>query len=155
MELSALRNEPAKYDAMVVWCHSLSQPWVGAVTPENIPEKWKEIFPTHSSRLLRSFLESLEQAITTSKDVLRLRPELYEIPRKESELSHYIENLTDRGLLGVLKMIPFEEKPLYTETVLRLVAMREFMGKNLFARDSPEHLYHPCFRFGVVSPAKP
>jgi len=154
MELSALQNEAAKYDAMV-WCHSLSQPWVGAVAPENIPESWKEIFPTHSSRLLRSFLESLEHAIITSVDILRLRPELYEIPRKEPELSHYIENLSGRGLLGVLKMIPFEEKPLYTETVLKLVAMREFMGKNLFARDSPEHLHHPCFRFGVVAPAKP
>lgn len=154
MELSALRNEPTKYDAMV-WCHSLFQPWVGAITPENIPESWKEFFPTHSSRLLHSFLESLERAITTGADISRLRPELYEIPRKEPELSRYIENLSSRGLLGVLKMIPFEEKPVYTEAVLRLVAMREFMGRNLFARDGPRHLHHPCFRFGVVVSAKP
>lgn len=154
MELSALLNEATKYDAMV-WCHSLSQPWVGAVSPGNTPESWKEIFPTHSSRLMRSFLESLEQAIITGGDISRLRPDLYEIPRKEPELSRYISNLSGRGLLGVLKMIPFEEKPMHIETVLRLVATREFMGKTLFARDSPEHLHHPCFRFGVVSPANP
>lgn len=154
MELSAIQNEAAKYDAMV-WCHSLSQPLVGEIALENIPESWKEIFPTHSSRLLRSFLESLEHTITTGADISGLRPELYEIPSKEPELSRYIENLSGRGLLGVLKMIPFEEKPVYTETVLKLVAMREFMGKNFFARDSPMHLHHSCFRFGVVAPAKP
>jgi predicted nucleotidyltransferase len=154
IELSAIQNEVAKYDAMV-WCHSLSQPWVGAIASENIPEDWKEIFPTHSLRLLHSFLGSLEHAITTGADISGLRPELYEIPRKGPELSRYIENLSGRGLLGVLKMIPFEEKPVYTETVLSLVAMREFIGRNLFTRNDPRHLHHPCFRFGVVTSAEP
>lgn len=128
---------------------------MGAIAPENIPESWKGIFPTNSSCLLRSFLESLKQAVTVGSDISRLRLELYEIPRKKPEFSRYIENLSGRGLLGVLKMIPFEEKPMYTESVLKLVAMREFMGKNLFVRDNPEHLHHPCFRFGVVAPVEP
>ncbi len=150
MELSALQNETAKYDAMV-WCHSLSQPWIGAITPENVPESWKKIFPNHSSRLLCSFLESLDRVVKTGADISRFSHELYEIPRKEPELSHYIENLNSRGLLGILKMIPFEEKPVYTETVLKLVSSREFIGNRLFAKDNAGHLYHPCFRFGVVA----
>jgi len=151
IELLATQNEAVKYDAMV-WCHSLSQPWVGIINPDNIPRFWKEIFPAHSSRLLRSFLENLEQAITTGVDISKLYPEVHDIPRKEPNLSHYIENLSSRGLVSVLKMIPFEENPIYTDVVLKLVAQREFMGKSLFETNTSEHLYHPCFRFGVVAP---
>jgi predicted nucleotidyltransferase len=154
IELSVTQNETDKYDAMV-WCHSLSQPWAGTVNPDNIPQRWKELFPAHSSRLLRSFLGNLEQAIATGADISQLHPEVHEIPRKEPELSHYIENLSNRGLVSALKMIPFEETPIHTDIVLKLVAQREFMGKSLFARDTSEHLYHPYFRFGVVAPAEP
>lgn len=153
MRLSVTNNEAAKYDAMV-WCHSLSQPWTGTINPENIPERWKKLFPSHSSRLLHSFLEDLEQAISADADISQLHPEVYEIPRKEPGLSHYIENLSSRGLVSVLKIIPFEENPMFTDIVLRLVAQREFMGRRLFAVDSPEHLYHPYFRFGVVAPIR-
>ncbi len=149
MELSATLNEAEKYDAMV-WGHCLSQPWVGTVNPHAIPVQWKDIFPDHSSRLLRSFLGNLERDISTGANTTKLRPEIYEIPRKDPELSRYIENLSKRGLVGVLKMIPFEETPVYSETVLRLVSEREFMGRSLFVNDSTEHLYHPHFRFGVV-----
>ena len=154
VELSVTKNETAKYDTMV-WCHSLSQPWVGTINPDNIPTQWKEVFPNHSSRLLRSFLENLEQAVSAGADISQLHPEVYEIPRKEPGLSRYIENLSSRGLVSVLKMISFEESPVYTDIVLRLVAQREFMGKSLFATDSPEHLYNPYFRFGVVASTKP
>lgn len=152
IELSATKNEVAKYDAMV-WCHSFSQPWLGTINPDNIPQRWKELFPAHSSRLLRSFLENLELAITTATDISQLHPEVHEIPRKEPGLSHYIKNLSSRGLVSVLKMIPFEENPMYTDIILKLVARREFIGKSLFIRDTPKHLYHPHFRFGVVAPA--
>lgn len=151
LELTAAVNEAAKYDAMV-WCHSLSQPWAGVVHPENIPEQWKEIFPQHSSRLLRSFLEDLERAIVAGSDISRLRPEIHEIPRQEPGISHFIENLSGRGLVNVLKMVQFEENPIYTDVVLRLVAKREFMGKSVFSTASPDQLYHPYFRFGVVAP---
>lgn len=154
MELSAVQNETTKYDAMV-WCHSLSQPWIGTINPNNIPERWKELFPDHSLRLLHSFMVDLERAISTDDDVSHLRPELHEIPRGKSELARYIENLSGRGLVSVLKMIPFEENPMYTDIVLKLVSQREFMGKSLFMRDTPEHLYHPYFRFGVVAPVNP
>ena len=151
IELSATSNEPASYDAMV-WCHSLSQPWAGTINPENIPEQWKEVFPNHSSRLLRSFLRDLGQAIASGTDISKLSPEVHEIPRKEPGLSHYIENLNNRGLVNVLKMIPFQENPMYANAVLRLVAQREFMGKSFFVSDSTEQLYNPYFRFVVVGP---
>lgn len=150
LELSASKNEAATYDAMV-WCHSLSQPWIGTVHPENVPEHWKQLFPAHASRILRSFLDSLEKAVATSADISQLRPELHEIPRKEPAVSHFIENLNSRGPVNILKMVPFEEHPVHTDIVLRLVARREFMGRKLFIANSPEHLYHPCFRFGVVA----
>lgn len=151
LELSARKNEATKYDAMV-WCHSLSQPWVGTMHPENVPEHWRHLFPAHSSRLLRSFLEDLEKAVAPGSEISQLRPEAYEIPRKEPDVSHFIENLSSRGLVSVLKMIPFEEKPIYTDIVLKLVAQRQFMGRKLFAADNPEHLHNSYFRFGVVAP---
>lgn len=150
MKLSATSNEATKYDAMV-WCHSLSQPWIGVINEENIPAQWKTLFLSQSSRLLRSFLEDLEQAIMAGRDVSRVCPEMYEVPRAEPELSRYIGNLSNRGLISVLKMVPFEETPIHTEAILRLVYQREFMGKRLFSIEGPEHLHHPCFRFGVVS----
>ncbi len=149
IELSATDNEAAKYDAMV-WCHSLSQPWAGPVNIDNVPEQWKEIFTNHSSSLLRSFLKALEQAVSSGTDISRINPGVHEIPRKEPGLSHYIENLSNRGLVDVLKMIPFQENPSYTDIVLKVVAEREFMGKRLFTINSPEHLYSPYFRFGVA-----
>ncbi len=151
LELSTTLNEATKYDAMV-WCHSLSQPWTGMVQPENIPEQWKELFPQHSSRLLRSFLDSLEKAIIDGSDISRLRPEIHEIPRKEPDLSHFIENLSSRGLVNVLKMVRFEENPIHTNIVLKMVSKREFMGKSMFSTTNSDHLYNPCFRFGVVAP---
>jgi predicted nucleotidyltransferase len=154
LELTATVNEAKKYDAMV-WCHSLSQSWSGVVHPENIPEQWKEVFSQHSSRLLRSFLENLERAITSRSDISRLKPEIHEIPRKEPGVSHFIENLSSRGLVNVLKMVPFEENPIYTDIVLKLVARREFMGRSLFLTENPDQLYQPCFRFGVVAPTSP
>lgn len=154
INLSVAKNETANYDAMV-WCHCLSQPWIGTINPENVPEHWKGVFPNHSSRLLRSFLKDLEQTISTGADISQLHPEVHNIPRKEPELSHYIENLSNRGLLSVLKMIPFEENPMYTEIVLKLVAQREFIGKSFFAMDNAEHLYDPYFRFGVVTSSEP
>jgi len=152
MELTVTSNEAAKYDTMV-WCHSLSQPWTGVVNSDSIPERWKELFGDHSSRLLRSFLDNLEQAINDGENISQLHPEIHEIPRQEPGLSHYIENLSSRGLVSVLKMIPFKENPMYTDTVLRLVAEREFMGRSLFQKDTPDHLYNPSFRFGVVAPS--
>ncbi len=151
IKLLATKNDVLKYDAMV-WCHSLSQPWVGVVNQENIPEHWKGLFPSESSRLLRSFLEDLERVVSVRDGISELRPEAYEIPRREPELSHYIENLSDRGLVGVLKMIPFEERPMYTSVVLKLVAQREFMGRSLFEAGNSDDLYHQHFRFGVVAP---
>lgn len=152
MELSAVKNEVAKYDAMV-WCHSLSQPLVGTINHENIPTQWREVFPNYSSNLLRSFLKSIEQSVFAGNDISQLHPEAHEIPREEPGLSRYIENLSGRGLVNVLKMIPFDENPVHTDIILKLVAQREFMGKSLFATDSPRHLYHPYFRFGVVASA--
>lgn len=151
LELSASWNDTTKYDAMV-WCHSLSQPWIGEVQTQNVPEQWKQSFPAHSSRILRSFLESLESAVVSGGDISFLLSTVHEIPRKEPELSRFINNLSDWGLVNVLKMIPFKEKPTYTDIVLQLVAKREFMGRSVFSTENPEHLYHPCFRFGVVAP---
>ena len=150
LELSAGKNEAAKYDAMV-WCHSLSQPWIGTVHPENVPEHWKQLFPAHASRILRSFLGDLEKTVAAGSDISKLRPEVHEIPRQEPGVSHFIENLNSRGPVNVLKMVPFEEHPVYPDIVLRLVARREFMGRSAFSTENPEHLHHPCFRFGVVA----
>lgn len=150
LELSTTMNAAQKYDVMV-WCHSLSQPWIGAVNPERIPPQWKDAFPTNSNRILRSFLISIEQAVSSGSDISQLKPELYEIPRDEPGLSNYIDNLKGRGLVNVLKMIPFEEIPVHIDVVMNLVATREFMGKSLFAVNSTTHLHNPYFRFGVVA----
>lgn len=155
INLSATQNNAAEYDSMV-WCHSLSQPRIGVINPENIPDSWKKIFPTYSYHLLRSFLEDLRVEVTTKTRNLRLQihPKLYELPQHIPDLLRYFEHLSDRELLGILKMIPFEEKYVYTKSILRLVANHEFVGKILFERDRPNHLYHPCFRFGVVASAE-
>lgn len=156
LQLSAAMNEITVYDAMM-WCYSLAQPWTGVVNPENIPEEWKGVFPQHSSRLLDSFLDSLRGVILDGSDISRLKPEMPEIPRKEPGVSNFIENLRAQGLESVLKMVPFEKKPIYTEIVHRLVGRRQFMGRSVFSMEGTEDLYHPCFRFGVVAPlpAKP
>ncbi len=151
LELKVAINEAVKYDAMI-WCHSLSQQIVGVVRPENIPPSWKEIFPTHSARILRSFLSDLEQAITKGINVAQIHSEIHEIPRQEPALTRFIDNLNTRGLVSVLKMIPFEEVPVYSDQVLRLVLEKEFMGRRLFKTDSTEHLFDQYFRYGVVSP---
>jgi len=150
LELSASSNKAETYDTMV-WCHSLSQPWTGEVGAKNVPDHWKTLFPDHSLRILQSFLRSLETKITSGENLYPLTPEVCEIPRQEPELSFFLKNLGSRGLIDVLKMISFEERPVYSDIVLRLVAEREFMGRSMFAKDSVEHLFHPCFRFGVVT----
>jgi len=149
LELSATKNSSSAYDAMV-WCHSLSQPWVGELLPENVPPEWKQLFPAHGCRLLRSFLGDLEKTVL-SGSFPPLRAETYEIPRKEPEVSHFIDNLKGRGLLNILKMIPFDEQPAYADIVLRLVAQREFIGRKFFRKGCTDHLYDPYFRFGVVA----
>jgi len=152
LELSATQNSSAAYDAMV-WCHSLSQPWVGELFPENVPIEWKQLFPMHGSKLLRSFLNDLEHAVLSGL-LTSLKAETYEIPRKEPEASRFIANLKDRGLLSILKMIPFDEQTAHTEIVMRLVGQREFIGRKFFKDESAEHLHDPYFRFGVVSPPR-
>jgi hypothetical protein len=149
MSLSAGINDASKYDA-IVWFHSLSQVRIGVIGEESIHEHWKQLFPEHSSRLLRMFLEDLERKVIVGEDISRLHPEVNEIPRKEPEVSLFINNLKGRGLVHVLKMIPFEEKPVFTETMLRLVSRREFMGRQVFRKDTSEQLLNPHFRFGVV-----
>jgi lysyl-tRNA synthetase class 1 len=149
LELSATQNSSGAYDAMV-WCHSLSQPWVGELLPENVPSEWKQLFPAHGCRLLRSFLGDLEKTVLSGL-FPPLRAETYEIPRKEPEVSHFIDNLKGRGLLNVLKMIPFDEQPAYADIVLALVAQREFIGRKFFEKGCTDHLYNPYFRFGVVA----
>lgn len=151
LELSVESNVAAKYDAMI-WCHSLSQPKVGIVNQENIPDLWKEVFPAHSSRILRSFLSDLERAIAEGANLSLIRPEIHEIPRQEPALTRFVDNLNARGLVSVLKMIPFKEVPVYSDMVLRLVAEREFMGRRLFKTETAEHLFDQYFRYGVVSP---
>ncbi len=149
LELYATQNSSAAYDAMV-WCHSLSQPWVGELSPENVPAEWKQLFPVHGCRLLRSFLGDLEETVLSGL-FPSLRAETYEIPRREPEVSYFIDNLKGRGLLNILKMIPFDEQPAHADIVLRLVTQREFIGKKFFKKGCTEHLYDPYFRFGVVA----
>lgn len=151
LELAVKTNEAAKYDAMI-WTHSLSQSMVGLVNPQNIPDLWKEVFPAHSSRILRSFLSDLEQSFIKETDLSQIRPEIHEIPRQEPALTRFVDNLNARGLVSVLKMIPFEEIPVYSDIVLKLVAEREFMGRRLFKTDNTEHLFDQYFRYGVVLP---
>lgn len=146
LELSAKMNSSTAYDAMI-WCHSLSQPWLGALYPENVPQEWKQLFAVHGHRLLRSFLDDLERTVLAGDPLTQLRPEIYEIPRKEPEVSRFISNLKGRGLMNALNMIPFEERPAYSDIVFRLVSAREFIGKHVFKAD---HLYNPYFRFGVM-----
>jgi hypothetical protein len=81
-----------------------------------------------------------------------LQSALLEVPRKEPDISDFIRNIGDQDLLDLLKMIPFEEKPMYSDIVSRLVANREFMGRRVFSVDDLETLYHPDFRFGVIVP---
>lgn len=61
------------------------------------------------------------------------------------------EYLNRRGLIHILKMIPFNEDPQHTDKILELVASRPFMGRILFDASDARHLYDPYFRFGVVS----
>jgi predicted nucleotidyltransferase len=153
LELSVKPNEFAKYKTMI-WCYCFSQwwTWAGNVQTENVPTQWKQAFPENFSRIFRSFLASLEDAIICGKDVSFLQAAILEVPRKEPELSYFMKNIGDRDLLALLKMIPFEEKPMYSDIVSRLVANREFMGRRIFSVDDQETLYHPDFRFGVIVP---
>jgi predicted nucleotidyltransferase len=153
LELSISPNEFAKYKTML-WCHCLSQwwTWKGEVQMENVPKQWKQVFSQNFPRIFRAFLTHLEDAIISGKDISFLPPELLEVPRKEPELSHFIKNVSEQDLLALLKMIPFEEKPMYSDIVLRLVTNREFMGRREFSVDDQETLYHPDFRFGVIAP---
>jgi predicted nucleotidyltransferase len=152
LELSANPNGFAKYKTLI-WCHCLSQwwTWTGNIQTENVPEQWKQVFPQNFSRIFGSFFASLEDTIASGKDVSFLQPAILEVPRKEPGISDFIKNIGDRDLLALLKMIPFEEKPMYSDIVLRLVANREFMGRRVFS-DDLETLYHPDFRFGVIFP---
>jgi hypothetical protein len=153
LELSASPNEFAKYQTMI-WCFCLSQwwTWKGNVQTENVPQQWKQVFSENFSRILRSFLASLEDTIVSGNDISFLQPDLLEVPRTDPELSYFIKNISDRDLLALLKTIPFEEKPKYSDIVSRLVANREFMGRQTFSVDDLETLYHPDFRFGVIVP---
>ncbi len=148
--LSATKNEVSKYDALV-WFHSLSQKNIGTVFPENIPTQWEKYFPIHSSRLLLSFLSDLDDVILRIKNVPPYARQLHDLPRSEPSLSQYIRNLNKQGLVKLLKMIPFDDAPQYTDIVLRLVSERHFMGGSLFDSDNPDQLYNPYFRFGVVA----
>lgn len=150
MKLSATKNNTEQYDAMI-WFHALSQTKIGQVFPENIPEHWKHLFPDHSLRLLLSFLVDLDDAVMSGKTIPRLDPRLYELPCEEPLLSRYLNNLNRRGLVQILKMIPFNEDPQYADKVLKMVAARPFMGRSVFYADDVRHLYNPYFRFGVVS----
>jgi hypothetical protein len=151
LELSIETSGTMSHDA-ILWCSSLSQPSTGVVYPENIPGPWKEVFPQNSSRLLRSLLGDLERVIMAGSDIVWLGPAIHGLPRKEPELSSFTSNLSSRGLVSLLKMVPFKAKPIYTEIVLRVVAKREFIGRSVFTVTGPEDLYHPCFRFGAVAP---
>lgn len=150
MKLSATKNNTEQYDAMV-WFHALSQTKIGQVFPENMPERWQHLFPAHSLRLLSSFLADLDEAVINGKAIPQLDPRLYELPREEPLLSRYLSNLNRRGLVQILKMIPFNEDPQYADKILKLVAARPFMGRSMFDAGSVGHLYDPYFRFGVVS----
>ena len=150
IELSATKNRPSSYDAMV-WCHSLSQPWLGLLKAENVSIAWKSLFGDHKSRLLRSFLRNLEKRIVKKSSCLYcLGSEVYEIPRREPEISNFINNLKGRGLVKILKMIPFEEKMIYENIVSSLVSEREFIGRGLSNTAESKYLYDPYFRFGAV-----
>ena len=98
-----------------------------------------------------SFLGDLERAILKKSPELSLKSEIYEIPRKEPEVTNFINNLEGQGLVKLLKMIPFEEKTLYGETVLKLVQSREFIGKEWSDINEVERLYDPYFRFGATT----
>lgn len=149
IELSATQNRFSSYDAMV-WCHSLSQPWLGLLRAENVSCSWKSLFGDHKSRLLRSFLRDLEKMIIEKSPVFHFSSETYDIPRREPEISNFINNLKGRGLIKVLKMIPFEEKTMYENIVLRLVSNREFIGSELSSINESTYLYDPYFRFGSI-----
>lgn len=153
LELSVELNKTATYDTKV-WCHSLSQPWIGEIQTQNIPQQWRQLFPAHSLRILRSLIKSLENMVISNKSSPFLELATYKIPRQEPELSHFIYNLSGQGLLEMSKIIPYDEKPVYPDIVLQQVAKREFMGRKVFSVHNSEHLYHPCFRFGVVASPK-
>lgn len=152
LELSISPNEFAKYKTMI-WCHCLSQwwTWKGEVQPKNVPEQWKQVFSTNFPRIFKSLLARLEDALISGRDVSLWPPDILEVPRKEPEISYFLKNASDQDLLALLKMIPFEEKPMYSDIVLRSVANREFMGRKTFS-DDLETLHHPDFRFGVIVP---
>ena len=151
LSLKATKNEIEKYDAMV-WFHSLSQLHIGTVFPENIPVQWQEYFPMHESRLLSSFLRDIDEMSKKSENFFQPHIQIDEMPRDNTALSTYLSNLNKRGLINVLKMIPFEEAPQHTDIVLQLLMDRPFMGRSLFDATNQKQLYDPCFRFGVVAP---
>ena len=151
LSLKAIKNGVEKYDAMV-WFHSLSQPHIGTVFPENIPGDWQTYFPLHESRLLSSFLKDIDEISKQSESFFQPHPQIDEMPRDKAALSTYLSNLNKRGLINVLKMIPFEEVPQHTDIVLELVMDRPFMGRSIFDTTSQKQLYDSCFRFGVVAP---
>jgi aldehyde dehydrogenase (NAD+) len=153
LELSVSPNASAKYRT-IIWCFCLSQwwTWKGEVQTENVPAQWRQVFSAHFPRIFASFLASLEDLIASGRDVSFLPSGLLEVSRKETELSYFLKNIGDQDLLALLRMIPFEEGPMYSDVISRLVANREFMGRRLFSVDDLETLYHPDFRFGVVVP---
>lgn len=148
LKLSAINNSASAYDAMV-WGHSLSQRKIGIINEKSIPEDWRGCFPEQSKRILSSFLDSLQlnsDRILNGQDFSLVA----DIPRDEAELSNFIENLSNKGIVKILKLVPFEERPVFTEQVLDIVKMRKFIGSKRYFEGTVNQIFNPLFRFGAV-----
>lgn len=143
MELSSVTNSSDKYDA-VLWGQVLTQQWKGLLGAENIPVQWKSIFNIHAPRLIQTYLNSLDANSTglTSTEFLAK----FTNGTIGSDLDA-LGKLNSKTMLKMLRAIPFDDKPVYSDIVKRLVSKREFMGRSVF---NPDQIYNPLFRFGVV-----
>lgn len=150
VELSSDRNDSNKYDA-VLWGHVLAQKWRGVVGIENIPEVWKNVFNLNSTRIIRSYLDSLDSRTggSTSAEFLAnfVDSDFFNKNNNIDDKVDPLERLNKRTVLRILRRIPFEDKPMYSNIVKSLVVKKEFMGKSIFR---PDQIYDPLFRFGVV-----
>jgi aldehyde dehydrogenase (NAD+) len=134
LTLSAGGNPSRSYD-MLVWTHSLSHYKIGIVKNENIPNGWEAIFPENSSRILKSFLDSLGENLLKKKI-----PDSYEklqnIPNDKNDIENFIKNLGNgRKLIDLFRYVPFQGSAPYKKDVMDILSKKRSFGKK-FVKES-------------------
>ncbi len=142
-------NSSEAYNSMI-WLHSLSHYKSAIVNEKNIPEGWENIFPTHSSRILKGFLGDLREKMLAGATP-KNHAYFSDIPTNKEDIDNYIQNLGNgRKLIDLLRYISFEEKLLYPHNVVDLIAQRNFFGRKIFIKKKAGFHLDPIFRFGVI-----